>query len=43
MDKDLEGLVGFVRRGVEGLARNSGSVEMREVYDILSWKLQGWR
>lgn len=43
MDKDLDELVGFVRRGVEGLARSAVSVEVREVYGTLSWKLAGWR
>lgn len=43
LDKNLDELVGFVRRGVDGLSRNAPSIEVREVYGILAWKLEGWR
>lgn len=42
MDNDLEGLIGFLRRGVEGLARSTHSKEVRDVYSLLAFRLNDW-
>ena len=39
MDEEVDGLVGFVRRGVTGLAQSTPSPEVREVYSLLAFRL----
>lgn len=43
MDRDLAGLLGFIKRSVEGLATSAPSPDVREVYGILAWRLQAWK
>lgn len=44
MEVELESLVGFVRRGVEGLKSSStASREVRDLFGILSETLEGWK
>jgi hypothetical protein len=42
IESDIYGHQGFVRRGVEGLARSAGGKEVREVYGLLAVRLGDW-
>lgn len=44
MESELESLVGFLRRGIEGLKSSSNaSREVRDIFGILSETLEGWK